>query len=167
MGLPLRIWSAHSHPEHAAFSWLLAGGLFYTIGGIIYALRLPFLTPATAISALTRFSHLFVMAEASAIHLYVPVCYSSPFQSASIAAHTSSDPLLCLCGNDDCCPRLYREPFSDQFDLLLNLAALDLVELCRDDDRRKAILTDPVIHDCIIFPGSCRISISKRQLQLL
>ena len=26
---------------HAAFGWLLAGGIIYTIGGVIYALKLP------------------------------------------------------------------------------------------------------------------------------
>lgn len=39
----------------AAFGWLLAGGIIYTIGGIIYALKLQFLTADIKISGLTRF----------------------------------------------------------------------------------------------------------------
>lgn len=40
----------------AAFLWLLAGGLIYTAGGIIYALKLPILTTNINISDLMKFS---------------------------------------------------------------------------------------------------------------
>ena len=33
-----RLWT---DLPHAAFGWLLAGGIIYTIGGVIYALKLP------------------------------------------------------------------------------------------------------------------------------
>ena len=48
--------------SHAAFSWLLAGGLFYTIGGIIYALRLPFFNARHRNFGSHEIFHLFVMA---------------------------------------------------------------------------------------------------------
>ena len=48
--------------SHAAFSWLLAGGLFYTIGGIIYALRLPFFNARHRKFGSHEIFHLFVMA---------------------------------------------------------------------------------------------------------
>ena len=43
-------------------SWLLAGGLFYTIGGIIYALRLPFFNARHRNFGSHEIFHLFVMA---------------------------------------------------------------------------------------------------------
>ena len=48
--------------SHAAFSWLLAGGLFYTVGGIIYALRLPFFNARHRNFGSHEIFHLFVMA---------------------------------------------------------------------------------------------------------
>ena len=46
----------------AAFGWLLAGGIIYTVGGVIYALKLPiFNSRHRSISAHMRIFHLFVM----------------------------------------------------------------------------------------------------------
>ena len=52
---------------HAAFGWLLTGGIIYTIGGVIYALKLPVLTENMNFSVLTKFSTCSLWAEASAI----------------------------------------------------------------------------------------------------
>ena len=48
--------------SHAAFAWLLAGGLFYTIGGVIYALRLPLFNARHRNFGSHEIFHLFVMA---------------------------------------------------------------------------------------------------------
>lgn len=45
----------------AAFGWLLAGGLIYTIGGIIYALKLPLLNAKFRYFGSHELFHLFVM----------------------------------------------------------------------------------------------------------
>ena len=47
--------------ETGAFWWLLIGGLFYTIGGVIYALKIPFLN-LHKYFGLHEIFHLFIMA---------------------------------------------------------------------------------------------------------
>lgn len=45
----------------AAFGWLLAGGIIYTIGGIIYALKLPLFNSRHKYFGSHEIFHLFVM----------------------------------------------------------------------------------------------------------
>lgn len=45
----------------AAFSWLLAGGIIYTVGGIIYALKLPIFDAKHKYFGSHEIFHLFVM----------------------------------------------------------------------------------------------------------
>ena len=45
----------------AAFAWLLAGGLIYTIGGVIYALKLPLFNAKFRYCGSHELFHLFVM----------------------------------------------------------------------------------------------------------
>lgn len=47
---------------HAAFFWLLAGGIIYTAGGIIYALKLPIFNARHKFFGSHEIFHLFVMA---------------------------------------------------------------------------------------------------------
>lgn len=47
--------------SHAAFGWLLAGGIIYTIGGIIYALKLPIFNNRHKNFGSHEIFHLFVM----------------------------------------------------------------------------------------------------------
>ena len=60
-------------PLHA-FLWLLAGGLIYTAGGIIYALRLPLFDAPHPMFGLHEIFHLFVMAG-SLCHFVFMFCY--------------------------------------------------------------------------------------------
>lgn len=46
---------------HAAFIWLLAGGIIYTIGGVIYALKLPIFNGKHKCFGSHEIFHLFVM----------------------------------------------------------------------------------------------------------
>ena len=46
---------------HAAFGWLLAGGIIYTIGGVIYALKLPIFNARHKNFGSHEIFHLFVM----------------------------------------------------------------------------------------------------------
>lgn len=46
---------------HAAFGWLLAGGIIYTIGGVIYALKFPVLNGKYKFFGSHELFHLFVM----------------------------------------------------------------------------------------------------------
>ena len=46
----------------AAFGWLLAGGIIYTVGGIIYALKLPIFNAKHKQFGSHEIFHLFVMA---------------------------------------------------------------------------------------------------------
>ena len=46
---------------HAAFGWLLAGGIIYTIGGVIYALKLPLFNAKHEFFGSHEIFHLFVM----------------------------------------------------------------------------------------------------------
>lgn len=48
--------------EPGAFWWLLIGGLFYTVGGVIYALKIPFLEHIHKYFGLHEIFHLFIMA---------------------------------------------------------------------------------------------------------
>ena len=45
----------------AAFIWLLAGGIIYTVGGVIYALKLPFFNARHQFFGSHEIFHLFVM----------------------------------------------------------------------------------------------------------
>ena len=44
-----------------AFLWLLVGGIIYTIGGVIYALKVPFLDKLHKYFGLHEIFHLFIM----------------------------------------------------------------------------------------------------------
>lgn len=46
---------------HAAFGWLLAGGIIYTVGGVIYALKLPLFNQKHEFFGSHEIFHLFVM----------------------------------------------------------------------------------------------------------
>ena len=46
----------------AAFNWLLAGGIIYTVGGIIYALKLPIFNAHHKYFGSNEIFHIFVMA---------------------------------------------------------------------------------------------------------
>ena len=48
--------------QAGAFWWLLVGGLFYTVGGVIYALKIPFLNNLHKYFGLHEIFHLFIMA---------------------------------------------------------------------------------------------------------
>ena len=48
--------------ETGVFFWLLIGGLFYTVGGVIYALKIPFLDNLHKYFGLHEIFHLFIMA---------------------------------------------------------------------------------------------------------
>ena len=54
----------------AAFGWLLAGGIIYTVGGVIYALKLPIFNSRHKTFGSHVFFHLFVMGG-SACHFVV------------------------------------------------------------------------------------------------
>lgn len=53
-----RLWDTL---PHAAFGWLLAGGIIYTIGGVIYALKLPAFDSIHKNFGSHEIFHLFVM----------------------------------------------------------------------------------------------------------
>ena len=65
------IYSSLSRP---AFIWLLAGGIIYTIGGIIYGLKLPIFNSKHKYFGSHEIFHLFVMAG-SACHFVVMYVY--------------------------------------------------------------------------------------------
>ncbi len=58
----------------AAFLWLLAGGIIYTVGGIIYALKLPLFNSKHKEFGSHEVFHLFVMAG-SICHFIFMYCY--------------------------------------------------------------------------------------------
>jgi len=58
----------------SAFMWLLAGGIIYTIGGIIYALKLPIFNSIHKYFGSHEIFHLFCMAG-SACHFVFMYCY--------------------------------------------------------------------------------------------
>ena len=61
----------------SAFGWLLAGGIIYTIGGIIYALKLPLFNSRHKNFGSHEIFHLFVMGG-SACHFVVMYAYLLP-----------------------------------------------------------------------------------------
>lgn len=61
----------------AAFGWLLAGGLIYTAGGVIYALKLPLFNSRHKNFGSHEIFHLFVMAG-SACHFIVMYVFLLP-----------------------------------------------------------------------------------------
>lgn len=61
----------------AAFGWLLAGGIIYTIGGVIYALKLPLFNSRHQNFGSHEIFHLFVMGG-SACHFIVMYGYLLP-----------------------------------------------------------------------------------------
>jgi len=65
----------------AAFGWLLAGGVIYTIGGVIYALKLPLFNAKHKNFGTHEIFHLFVMAG-SACHFIVMYAYVAPMPLA-------------------------------------------------------------------------------------
>ena len=58
----------------AAFLWLLAGGIIYTIGGVIYALKLPLFNEKHEFFGSHEIFHLFVIAG-SFCHFIFMYCY--------------------------------------------------------------------------------------------
>ncbi len=58
----------------AAFGWLLVGGIIYTLGGIIYALKLPLFNSRHKNFGSHEIFHLFVMGG-SICHFIVMYCY--------------------------------------------------------------------------------------------
>ncbi|HJC33428.1 MAG TPA: hemolysin III family protein [Candidatus Mediterraneibacter faecipullorum] len=60
-----------------AFGWLLAGGIIYTVGGVIYALKLPLFNSKHKNFGSHEIFHLFVMAG-SACHFIVMYAYLLP-----------------------------------------------------------------------------------------
>jgi hemolysin III len=65
----------------SAFGWLLAGGIIYTIGGVIYALKLPLFDERHKNFGTHEIFHLFVMAG-SACHFIVMYSYVAPMPLA-------------------------------------------------------------------------------------
>ena len=61
----------------AAFGWLLAGGIIYTVGGVIYALKLPLFNSRHKNFGSHEIFHLFVMGG-SACHFIVMYVYLLP-----------------------------------------------------------------------------------------
>lgn len=61
----------------AAFLWLLAGGIIYTVGGVIYALKLPIFNNKHKNFGSHEIFHLFVMGG-SACHFIVMYAYLLP-----------------------------------------------------------------------------------------
>ena len=63
----------HALPK-AGFGWLLAGGIIYTIGGVIYALKLPIFNARHKNFGSHEIFHVFIMLG-SACHFIVMYCY--------------------------------------------------------------------------------------------
>ena len=60
----------------AAFGWLLAGGIIYTVGGVIYALKVPIFNSRHKNFGSHEIFHLFVMGG-SACHFILMYCFIS------------------------------------------------------------------------------------------
>ncbi len=62
--------------SHAGFGWLLAGGIIYTIGGVIYGLKLPIFDAKHKNFGSHEIFHIFVMAGSIChfIVMYFFVC---------------------------------------------------------------------------------------------
>ena len=65
----------HSLPK-AGFRWLLAGGIIYTIGGIIYSLKLPLFNSRHKNFGSHEVFHVFIMLG-SACHFILMYCFVS------------------------------------------------------------------------------------------
>ncbi len=65
---------------HAGFAWLLAGGIIYTIGGIIYGLKLPIFDSKHKNFGSHEIFHVFVMAG-SICHFIVMYFFVCPMAS--------------------------------------------------------------------------------------
>lgn len=63
----------HSLPA-AGFAWLLAGGIIYTVGGVIYALKLPIFNSSHKNFGSHEIFHLFVMGG-SLCHYVLMYCF--------------------------------------------------------------------------------------------
>ena len=63
--------------EPAAFCWLLAGGIIYTIGGVIYALKVPLFDSRHKNFGSHEIFHIFVMLG-SACHFIVMYFFVAP-----------------------------------------------------------------------------------------
>ena len=61
---------------HSAFLWLLAGGIVYTAGGVIYALKLPIFNARHKYFGSHEIFHLFVMGG-SICHFILMYCFVS------------------------------------------------------------------------------------------
>lgn len=69
------VFSSLLHAMSAqAFGWLLAGGIIYTVGGVIYALKLPLFNARHKNFGTHEIFHLFVMAG-SMCHFIVMYCF--------------------------------------------------------------------------------------------
>lgn len=68
----------HALPR-AGFHWLLAGGIIYTIGGVIYALKLPLFNSRHKNFGSHEVFHVFVMLG-SACHFVLMYCFISTLQ---------------------------------------------------------------------------------------
>lgn len=68
------IRSIYLYMPNGAFSWLFAGGVIYTIGGVIYALKLPLFHFLPKGFGAHEIFHLFVMAG-SLCHFIMFYCY--------------------------------------------------------------------------------------------
>ena len=64
----------------AGFGWLLAGGIIYTVGGIIYALKLPIFNANHKNFGSHEIFHLFVMGG-SLCHFIVMYFFVLPYAS--------------------------------------------------------------------------------------
>ena len=76
----------------AAFGWLLAGGIIYTVGGIIYALKLPFFNTKHKNFGSHEIFHLFVMGG-SACHFIL--MYAVDLKGTNRAFNALLRPLFC------------------------------------------------------------------------
>ena len=65
----------HSLPR-AGFGWLLAGGIIYTVGGIIYGLKLPLFNARHKDFGSHEIFHVFIMLG-SACHFILMYCFIS------------------------------------------------------------------------------------------
>ena len=61
LDLPGSVRPAVGYASPGRFLWLLAGGLIYTVGGIIYALKLPIFNNKHKYFGSHEIFHLFVM----------------------------------------------------------------------------------------------------------
>ena len=65
------------HSPRAGFDWLLTGGIIYTIGGVIYALKVPLFNSRHKNFGSHEIFHIFVMLG-SACHFIVMYFFVAP-----------------------------------------------------------------------------------------